>query len=206
MTEEEARAAVEAIVGTSVMKRLDRFVDRVSAESERQNLVAKPTLPAIWERHVLDSAQLLPMARGQNGLWVDVGTGAGFPGMIVALAVEQPVALVEPRRMRADFLRSIIDAEGISSRVVVHQSKVERLVDVQADVISARAVASLSDLLQSAAHIASMDTLYLLPKGQSATTEVNEAQRRFEGLFHVEQSITNPEAGIVSARHVRQRR
>ena len=206
MTEEEARAAVEAIVGTSVMKRLDRFVDRVSAESERQNLIAKPTLPAIWERHVLDSAQLLPMARGHNGLWVDVGTGAGFPGMIVALAVEQPVALVEPRRMRADFLRSIVDAEGISSRVVVHQSKVERLVDVQADVISARAVASLSDLLQSAAHIASMDTLYLLPKGQSATTEVNEAQRRFEGLFHVEQSITNPEAGIVSARHVRQRR
>lgn len=206
MTEEEARAAVEAIVGTSVMKRLDRFVDRVSAESERQNLVAKPTLPAIWERHVLDSAQLLPMARGHNGLWVDVGTGAGFPGMIVALAVEQPVALVEPRRMRADFLRFIVDAEGISSRVVVHQSKVERLVDVQADVISARAVASLSDLLQSAAHIASMDTLYLLPKGQSATTEVNEAQRRFEGLFHVEQSITNPEAGIVSARHVRQRR
>ena len=206
MTEEEARGAVEAIVGTSVMKRLHRFVDRVSAESERQNLIAKPTLPAIWERHVLDSAQLLPMARGHNGLWVDVGTGAGFPGMIVALAVEQPVALVEPRRMRADFLRSIVDAEGISSRVVVHQSKVERLVDVQADVISARAVASLSDLLQSAAHIASMDTLYLLPKGQSATTEVNEAQRRFEGLFHVEQSITNPEAGIVSARHVRQRR
>ena len=206
MTEEEARGAVEAIVGTSVMKRLHRFVDRVSAESERQNLVAKPTLPAIWERHVLDSAQLLPMARGHNGLWVDIGTGAGFPGMIVALAVEQPVALVEPRRMRADFLRSIVDAEGISSRVVVHQSKVERLVDVQADVISARAVASLSDLLQSAAHIASMDTLYLLPKGQSATTEVNEAQRRFEGLFHVEQSITNPEAGIVSARHVRQRR
>ncbi|MCC2980765.1 16S rRNA (guanine(527)-N(7))-methyltransferase RsmG [Sphingomonas sp. IC4-52] len=188
------------------MKRLVRFVARVLAESDRQNLVAKATLPVIWERHVLDSAQLLPMAQSSEGLWVDVGTGAGFPGMIVALAVEHPVALVEPRRMRADFLQTVVDEEGVGNRVSVHQAKVERLTGVQAAIISARAVASLSDLLQSTAHIASMDTLYLLPKGQSATTEVNEARRRFEGLFHVEQSITSPEAGIVSARHVRQRR
>ncbi|SEJ65278.1 16S rRNA (guanine527-N7)-methyltransferase [Sphingomonas sp. OV641] len=206
MSEDDARAAVEAIVGTAYMDRLARFVARVTEESERQNLVAKPTLAAIWERHVLDSAQLLPLAGDQPGLWADVGTGAGFPGMIIALATDRPVGLIEPRRMRAEFLASTLADEGLSNRVTVYQAKVERVVALSAAVISARAVASLSELLQSTAHIASMDTLYLLPKGQSATTEVNEARRRFEGLFHVEQSITSPEAGIVSARHVRQRR
>lgn len=206
MTEEEARGAVQALAGPGAMGRLDRFVADVVNESERQNLVAKPTIAALWERHMLDSAQLLPLAAGHDGLWVDVGTGAGFPGMVIALATDRPVALVEPRRMRADFLCAIAEREGIADRVTVYQAKVERVTNLQAAVISARAVASLTELLQSTAHIASMSTLYLLPKGQSATTELNEAQRRFAGLFHVEQSITNPESGIISAREVRQRR
>ena len=67
----------------------------------------------MWQRHVLDSAQLLPLAANHDGLWVDVGTGAGFPGMIIALATDRPVALVEPRRMRAQFLQAIeVDAIG----------------------------------------------------------------------------------------------
>lgn len=206
MTEEEAREAVHALVGSATLTRLDRFVADVTAESERQNLIAKPTIASLWQRHVLDSAQLLPMAADHEGLWADVGTGAGFPGIVIALATERPVALIEPRRMRADFLRAIAEREGIAGRVIVHQAKVERVTDLQASVISARAVASLTELLQSTAHIASMSTLYLLPKGQSATTELSEAQRRFEGLFHVEQSITSPESGIICARHVRQRR
>jgi 16S rRNA (guanine527-N7)-methyltransferase len=206
MTEDEARATVEAITSAAAMPAIERFVATVIAESEQQNLVAKPTLSAMWQRHVLDSAQLIPLAANHDGLWVDVGTGAGFPGMIIALATDWPVALVEPRRMRAQFLQAAVDDAGIGNRVTVHQSKVERVANITAAVLSARAVASLAELLQSTAHITSMNTLYLLPKGQSATTEVNEAQRRFEGLFHVEQSITSPESGIVSARQVRQRR
>jgi 16S rRNA (guanine527-N7)-methyltransferase len=139
-------------------------------------------------------------------MWVDVGTGAGFPGMVVALATDRPVVLIEPRRMRADLLRQITIEEGIDSRVTVHQAKVERISGLTAAVISARAVASLAELLRSTAHIAAMDTLYLLPKGQSATTEMDEARRRFAGLFHVEQSITNPASGIVVAHNVKERR
>ncbi len=206
MTEEEARDAVRKIVGDGAMPSLDRFADVIRQESDRQNLVARPTIGALWQRHFLDSAQLLPLASDHAGIWIDVGTGAGFPGMVVALATDRPVVLVEPRRLRADLLRQVIEAEGIQSRVTVAQAKVERVTGHTAAIISARAVAALSELLQSTAHLADMNTLYLLPKGQSATTEVNEAQRRFEGLFHVEQSITSPESGIVSARQVRQRR
>ncbi len=206
MTEDDARAAVRAIVGEAAMPALDRFANRIREESMRQNLVARPTLDRLWHRHFLDSAQLLPHAAEHDGSWIDVGTGAGFPGMVVALATQRPVRLVEPRRMRADLLRQVTIEEGIESRVVVDQVKVERLDCPPAAVISARAVAALAELLQSTAHIADMNTLYLLPKGQSATTEGNEAQRRFEGLFHVEQSITDPASGIVTARKVRPRR
>lgn len=206
MTEEEARNAVAAIVGESAMPMLDRFAERIRMESQRQNLVAKPTLDALWQRHFLDSAQLLPLANEHPGCWLDVGTGAGFPGMVVALVTDRPVVLVEPRRMRADLLKQIASEEGIADRVTVYQSKVERVPATTAAVISARAVAALAELLQSTAHVAAMDTLYLLPKGQSATIEVNEAQRRFAGLFHVEQSLTDPASGIVVARNVKERR
>lgn len=206
MNEEQAREAVRAIVGDSAMPALDRFADLIRGESERQNLVARPTLEALWQRHFLDSAQLLPLATEQPGTWLDVGTGAGFPGMVVALATKRPVILVEPRRLRADLLRHVAEQEGIATRVTVHQAKVERVGGTSASVISARAVASLSDLLQSTAHLADMNTLYLLPKGQSATTEMDEARRRFAGLFHVERSITDPASGIVVAHNVKERR
>ena len=206
MNEEQARDAVRAIVGDSAMPALDRFADLIRRESEQQNLVARATLNALWQRHFLDSAQLLPLANDQPGTWLDVGTGAGFPGMVVALVTERPVILVEPRRLRADLLRQVAEQEGIAARVTVQQAKVERVTGATASVISARAVASLSDLLQSTAHLADMNTLYLLPKGQSATTEMNEARRRFAGLFHVERSITDPASGIVVAHNVKERR
>jgi len=206
MTEAEARDAVRAMVGEEAMPRLDRFAAKVREESERQNLVAKPTLDTLWSRHFLDSAQLMPLAAQHEGLWIDVGTGAGFPGLVIALASPRPTIMIEPRRRRADFLRTVIDAEGLADRVEIRQAKVERVEAPKAAVISARAVASLSELLQSTAHLAAMDTLYLLPKGQSATTEVSEAQRRFAGLFHVEQSITDPASGIVVVKNVKGRR
>jgi 16S rRNA (guanine527-N7)-methyltransferase len=206
MTEEEARVATRAIVGDEALAKLERFAERVIAESENQNLVAKRTLSAMWSRHLLDSAQLLPLANSAEGLWVDIGSGAGFPGMVVALATCRPVILVEPRRMRADFLQAIVDDHGLGERVTVARTKIERLANFTASVISARAVASVTSLLDATAQIADRATVYLLPKGQSATTELDDARRRFEGMFHVEQSITDPASGIIIAASVRARR
>lgn len=203
MTEDDARTATAAIVGEAAMPALTRFADQVREESERQNLIARATMDALWLRHVLDSAQLLPLAKHAPGIWVDVGTGAGFPGMVIALATDRPVILVEPRRMRADFLQRCIDEAGVADRVSVRQSKVERVTGLTAAVISARAVALLGNLLDGTAQIADSATLYLLPKGQSATTELNAARSRFKGLFHVEQSITDPASGIIVASNVR---
>ena len=207
MTDKEARAAVAAIVPPAALDKIAAFVDLVRAESARQNLVAKATLDSIWLRHVLDSAQLLPLAADAiDGPWLDVGTGAGFPGVIVALASGRDTVLVEPRRMRAAFLEHALAMLGAADRAQVVQAKIERVSEPTAAVISARAVAPTIELLNATQHLATSDTLYLLPKGQSATTESVIAQRTFSGLFHVEQSVTDENSGILVARNVKAKR
>lgn len=202
MTEDEARAWVAARFDSSAIARLEQLAQMVTAETERQNLIARSTLDAIWTRHIVDSLQLV--ALGPDGAWIDVGTGAGFPGLAVA-AVEpdRDMTLVEPRRLRADYLRDTAAALELP-RVKVVTAKVEAVQD-KAKVISARAVSRVSALFDAAAQCASKETVWLLPKGRNAEEEVAEARRTWHGVFHVEQSITSPDSAIVVARGVRRR-
>ena len=202
MTEDEARAWAAARFDAATIARFDRLATIVAAESERQNLVARSTLDAIWTRHIVDSLQLV--ALGPDGVWLDVGTGAGFPGLAVAAAEpERAMMLVEPRRLRADYLRDAARELGLAN-VTVIAAKVESVRE-KAKVISARAVARIGGLFGAAAQCASNETVWLLPKGRNADEEVAEARRTWHGVFHVEQSITNPDSAIVIARGVRRR-
>lgn len=200
MTEAEARAWVRDRFGVSRETAVDRFCELVRAEAQHQNLIAASTLDAIWSRHVLDSAQLLDWAQG-DGAWLDVGTGAGFPGMIVALLTDRAVTLCEPRKRRAAFLSDAAEALGLLPRVTVAARKVQGI-SGHYPVISARAVAALPDLFAAACHCATRDTLWLLPKGRSAREEVASARKAWHGSFHVERSVTDPDALIVVARGV----
>ncbi|MBX9795507.1 16S rRNA (guanine(527)-N(7))-methyltransferase RsmG [Sphingomonas sp.] len=202
MTEAEARAWLRDHFGVSRETAVADFVTRVVAEQGRQNLVSAATLPDIWRRHVVDSAQLLLRAPGE-GLWIDIGTGAGFPGMIVALLSERPVLMVEPRRKRADFLRDSAAALGLTHARV--EAARAQAVTGEAAVISARAVAALVDLLGAAFHLSTPKTRWLLPKGKSAREEVAMAARAWHGVFHVEPSFTDPESLIVIAEGVARR-
>lgn len=202
MTEDEARDWAAARFDSAAMDRLDRLAAIVRAESERQNLIARSTLDAIWARHIVDSLQLV--ALGPEGMWIDVGTGAGFPGLVVAAAEpDLKMILVEPRRLRAAYLSEAVATLGLT-QVSVIAAKVEKVCDT-AKVISARAVSRITTLLGSAQKCANNETIWLLPKGMSADEEVAEARRTWHGVFHVEQSITNPDSAIVVARGVRRR-
>ncbi|MFA5970407.1 MAG: 16S rRNA (guanine(527)-N(7))-methyltransferase RsmG [Sphingomonas sp.] len=203
MTEGEARTWVRERFGVSRETAVAAFVDLVVAESERQNLISKATLEVVWLRHILDSAQLIDLVprNTRPGPWVDIGTGAGFPGMVVALLTDQPVMLVEPRRKRAEFLQGAAQHLGIADRVQVHAQKVEQI-NADASVISARAVAPLPELLGSARHISSRSTVWLLPKGINAREEVEAARRTWHGSFHVEHSVTQPGSLIIIATDV----
>lgn len=207
MTEDEARSWIANRCGAHAIERLERYGDLLVDEVGRQNLIAASTLPTLWARHLVDSAQLLELAPSGTGEWIDIGSGAGLPGLVIALASDWRVTLVEPRRLRVAFLNRCIEELGLVGRVTVEASKIESVRRAApARVISARAVAALPQLIASAVHLADRETIWLLPKGSRAQSEVAEARRSWQGVFHVKQSVVDPDSGIVVASQVARRR
>ena len=205
MTEEEAKQQIRDRFGSDAFAQLTSFADLLVHETGRQNLVARSTIPHLWGRHILDSSQLLDHAPVE-GAWLDVGSGGGLPGLVIAICRSAPITLVEPRRLRGQFLQKVVDALELR-HIRVEVAKVENLSPTEnaPAVISARAVASLDRLFEMGQHLASPSTTWLLPKGASAEDEVADAARAWHGTFHVERSATNPDSGIVIAREVRRR-
>ncbi|UZK65222.1 16S rRNA (guanine(527)-N(7))-methyltransferase RsmG [Sphingomonas sp. M1-B02] len=205
MTEDEARGWIAERFGVSRETKLATYAEILRAESINQNLVSAASLATIWSRHLLDSAQLLPLAEtAGKGSWVDVGSGAGLPGLVVAVLSDWPTVLVEPRGRRVQFLRDAISILGLEAQVIVQPTRIETYKPSElASVISARAVADLPGLLLSTVHCTNSSTVWLLPKGRTAHSEVEAAKTKWQGVFHVEPSITQPESGIVVARGVR---
>jgi 16S rRNA (guanine527-N7)-methyltransferase len=195
MTEDEAKAWVAGRFGEHATGRVGAFLDMVVAEAPHQNLIAPSTIASIWARHAVDSLQLAGMAKEATS-WIDIGTGGGFPGLVVAIVAPVRIVLVEPRRRRADFLGLCIAQLGLSDRVTVEARKIETVVGT-ADIISARAVASVENLLHAAAHCATTGTRWLLPRGRLDEEELAALHKHWRFMFHVEQSVTNPESSIV---------
>ena len=198
------KAQLEQVAGRPVsretFRKLERYVELLREESARQNLVSASTLANIWERHILDSAQLVPLEPKLEASWLDVGSGAGLPGIVIACLVAGPVTLVEPRRLRADFLHKV--GESLELSVTVVCSKVERL-EGRYDVITSRAVAPLPKLIELSAHLSTRNTVWALPKGRNAAGELAEARRAWQGSFNLERSVTDGESWIVVATGVR---
>lgn len=199
MTEDEARSWFADRYDAARVERVARFLEIVREESTRQNLVAASTLPNLWFRHGLDSAQLVELAEARQGVWIDIGTGGGFPGMVVAILRDDETRLIEPRQKRASFLRDAAETLGLRN-VRVEQKRAESVASAPAAaIVSARAVAALPALFAGAAHLVNRDTLWLLPKGRSARSEVEALTGSWQGSFHVEHSLTDPESLIVVA-------
>lgn len=204
MTENEARAWVAVRWPVDAIDRLDRLVAAIKAESGRQNLIAASTVDVIWRRHIVDSLQLIDHAG--TGAWLDIGTGAGFPGLaIAAVEPDREMTLVEPRRLRADFLLRCVHVLGLG-KVVVEVAKAQAVSPRIVAIVSARAVAEIAVLLDAARHCTDSSTIWLLPKGRAAAMELAKARQTWHGVFHVEHSITDPDARIVVATDVRRRR
>lgn len=205
MTEEDAKdwLVTAAHVSRETLERLSLYVTLVADGMATQNLIAESTRPHIWARHIVDSAQLLPLAvADKSGLWVDLGSGAGMPGIVVACMTKRPVLLIESRRKRIDFLNMVIDRLGLTN-ASVFGGRVETCRATNAAVISARAYASLDRTFATAQHMASSDTLWLLPKGRSAENELATVRPAWQGAFHVEHSVTDGDSAIIVATNVR---
>jgi 16S rRNA (guanine527-N7)-methyltransferase len=191
--------AVGHDVPRETVDKLERYAALIRDENERQNLVSRSTLESLWDRHIVDSAQL---ARFGQGSWLDIGSGAGLPGIVIACLVDGPVTLVESRRLRVEFLQRCIQDLELSGRVTAHLAKAERI-SGQFDSITARAVASADRILALSAHLAHSGTNWVLPKGKSAQSELAEAQRNWQCEARVERSVTDPESAILILGKVR---
>ena len=190
-------------VSRETIERLEAYVALVTEESRRQNLVSASTLGDIWDRHIRDSAQLIRFEPYAGASWVDIGSGAGLPGIVIACLVDGPVTLVEPRRLRADFLHRVSESLGLRAHIV--NARVER-VEGAFDAITARAVAPLSGLIEISHHLSTGKSRWVLPKGRNAQSELAEAERAWQGMFHVEQSLTDADSKIIVASNVKARR
>jgi 16S rRNA (guanine527-N7)-methyltransferase len=206
MTEDEARSWVEASfdVSRETMAALDRFVAFLREEAGRQNLISAATLDHIWNRHVADSAQLLRFVVDSEASWIDLGSGAGFPGLIVAALHQGPVTLVEQRRLRVDFLRHAAGVLGVDVEIVA--AKAEGLPARPLDVISARAFAPLGKLLDLGTRFSTEKSLWVLPKGRSAESELEAVRASWQGEFRLEPSLTDADARIILASGVKLRK
>ena len=203
MTQDEARAALN--VSRETFERVETFVALLREENERQNLISRASADLVWSRHILDSAQLVTYAPEGAASWLDIGTGPGLPGIVVALLFDGTTTLVEPRKLRVDFLNGVVRSLGLEESVRIVGSKVEALEEAKFDVITARAVAPLADLFALSERFAAPATRWVLPKGKNARVELEAAESLWQGEFRLEPSRTDPDAWIVIAEKVRRR-
>lgn len=205
MTEAE-RFAESMDVSRETMARLDVYAALLKKWTPSINLVSKSTIPTLWTRHFLDSAQLLDLADKAAKTWVDFGTGGGFPGMIVAiLAAEKRPALhvtcIESDLRKATFLRTVARDCGIA--VTVFAKRVEDLAPLSSDVASARALAPLPILLDFAERHLGPHGEAIFLKGANAQLEIEEALVNWSFEMNTYPSVTDPNATIVKLKEIR---
>jgi 16S rRNA (guanine527-N7)-methyltransferase len=203
VTEDEAQAWLVDTLAVSheTLGRLDAFREMVIAENGRQNLISAGSIPYFRARHIADSAQLVTLCETEPRSWLDLGTGAGFPGMVVAILQNTPITFVESRRRRVEFLREAV-AELRLDHVEIALCQLESFRGGTFDVISARAFAPLPRLFALAHRFSTAKTRWLLPKGRSAHAELESVSESWQGVFHVKHSVTDPEAAIIVATKV----
>lgn len=200
LTEEWARAFIYERMPHGRFGMFERLADLLAEENTRQNLVSKSSLEMVWVRHFADSAQIVDHVSRETGAWLDLGSGAGFPGL--ALAIMRPEAtihLVESRKRRVEWLGSAIESLGLAN-CRMHGQRLELIEPFSVDVVTARAFAPLEKLLNLSAAFSTVRTEWVLPKGRSAAQELHALKKRSRQMFHVEQSATDGDAAILVGR------
>ena len=131
------------------MQRLETYAGLLVKWQAKINLVGPATLPDLWRRHFLDSAQLLPLLPAAAGTLADLGSGAGFPGLVLAIMTDWRVHLLDSDQRKCAFLRQVALDCGVLDRVTIHAKRIEQVTGIAADVVTARACAPLGELLGS---------------------------------------------------------
>jgi len=209
LAEDRARALELTPVSRETAARLDGFVEHLLRVAPHLNLVARSTLPNVWTRHVADSLQLLPLAPDAR-CWIDLGSGGGFPGLVIACALAERsdarVHLVESIGKKAAFLRDAVNLLQLPAEV--HAVRIEdfgKNFKTRPDVVTARALAPLDELLKLALPLLKSGTIGLFPKGQDVEGELTRASKYWSIDAELVTSQTSAEGRIVVVRGLKPR-
>lgn len=205
LAEDRDRALALTPVSRETSARLDRFVEVLLEWQQHTNLIALSTEQTIWTRHIADSLQLLLLApKSQPGsqIWADLGSGAGFPGLVIACALAEQkgveLHLVESIGKKANFLREAVRAVGVPAEVhAVRIADFVKRAPKHIDVVTARALAPLPKLLTEAYPLLKKGARGLFPKGQDVATELTEAAKYWNIEATLAESRTDPRSWIV---------
>ncbi len=186
-------------VSRETLARLKVYADLLLEWNERHNLVARSTLPDLWHRHILDSAQAEPLIPAEARTLADLGSGAGFPGLVLAAMRPQlAVTLHESTGKKCDFLREAAQRMGLA--VTVSNARIEALPPSAFDVVTARALAPLPQLLSYAAPLMGPNSVCLFLKGQNLGSELTEAHKSWKMETSQVPSKTDPSGAILVVR------
>ncbi|WP_232829405.1 16S rRNA (guanine(527)-N(7))-methyltransferase RsmG [Tropicimonas sp. IMCC34043] len=187
-------------VSRETLERLTIHLELLEKWNPRINLVSRATLPEAWQRHVLDSAQVFQFSPASGGLWLDFGTGGGFPGLVCAILAAElhpdlAYTFVESDGRKAAFLHQVLAATGL--RAEIRADRIEAVPPQAARIVSARAVAALPSLLAYAQpHLAPGGTC-LFPKGANHDEEIALARQHWRFKLSKKPSITEDKAVIL---------
>ena len=186
-------------VSRETLERLAEYANLIAKWTPKINLVSRQSLQDLWRRHFLDSAQLYRLT-SESGQWVDLGSGGGFPGMVIAILAAQrddlAVILVEADQRKAAFLRTVNRELGLQATIIA--GRIETIPPIGANVLSARALAPLDTLLSYADRHLAPGGRALFPKGAKADAEITEALEHWRFDCEKYRSMTDETATILS--------
>jgi 16S rRNA (guanine527-N7)-methyltransferase len=185
--------------------RLHDFVALVQKWNPVINLIARSSIPYIWNRHIEDSAQIVALANA-SGPWIDIGSGGGFPGIVAAICLKEfapstSIALIESDVRKAAFLRQA--AVTLKLNCEIHSSRIESVTLPRAATLSARALAPLPVLFHYAERLVKKDGVCLFMKGQTYHEELAAAQKSWSFGYDIVQSQTDRNAAVLKIRNIR---
>jgi len=210
MDEASARGRLSEIcdVSRETMERLELFASELAKWNQKINLVSPATIPELWTRHILDSAQLYPLIDQKTAEICDIGTGGGFPGLILAILAKETypdakVAMMESDKRKCAFLQTISGRLGLKTEVLA--TRIEKADPQNADIMTSRALASLSQLLSFAHQHLSPDGRALFLKGAKVDAEIEEALASWQFDLQKRRSETSAEAVVLEISNLRPR-
>lgn len=190
-------------VSRETLEKLKTFAELLRKWNPKINLVSKSSLDDLWPRHILDSVQIFELVPGP-GKWVDLGSGGGFPGIVISILNQEErnfdVVMVESDQRKSAFLRTAIRELDLAAKVKTE--RIEELECLEADVLSARALADLTKLLGFAELHLKRGGIALFPKGQSWQREDLEARQDWNYDLETVTSKTNSDAAILKIKDI----